>query len=173
MLGLMISSLGTFAKEISEDKVIKKRVEAKRTETVEKSVPKEMGFHPPGARTGKTGTARNYVSNPYDGRNVAQTAIDDEKLNHREDERRLGTLHKVVKKTSNAVHSFSPLPRSRQRKEAMLREEKDRFEAMRAIQRSTNNFKHWVSFWKHSYIAQLSIKPKVTPMLTKSIDSRH
>ncbi|KAI9657252.1 MAG: Potassium channel [Alyxoria varia] len=143
MLGLVISSLSTFAKEISEEKVIKKRVEAKRTQTVEQSVPKEMGFHPSGARTGKNGTSRNYVSNPYDGRNVPQAAIDDEKLNRHEAESRLGTLSRVAKQTTDAVLSVPPLPRSRKPKEAMLREEKDRFQAMRAIQRSTNNFKLW------------------------------
>lgn len=55
-------------------------------------------------------------------------------------------LFKVVARTGTMLMSMTtPGPRGRKPREIVLREERDRFNAMRSIQKSTTRFKHYTA----------------------------
>lgn len=138
ILGLMVTSIHRFAKELGHDNIIRHHVEKRRVNTIERSVSildVEANRRPSVARL------RQSISRPFDM--------------HRERSTALG-FHPDV------VPSFGPKPsptfrkapmaatrhqinrvRTRKPKLVLLYEEKDRFTAMRDIQRGTAHFKKW------------------------------
>ena len=136
MLGLVIGSLSTFAGEISQEKVVNKRFETQRRRTIERSTPKELGFQEP---LPPHGAARNFVSGPFDGRRLTHPVPN-------KDDQDQGTRRPVlhaVKHTGSRFLQATTRRRGHRSKDIILREERDRFNAMREVQRSTKTFKAW------------------------------
>ena len=167
ILGLMVSSIQRFAKELSHDKIIKKHVESRRVATVGRSVttsfeaerrrealhrelengkklPISAPFNP---------QKRKIAFNDHDrqrdeaeGANEAFGAENDKTSGPMK--KTLSTMSSIPKK---AVHANPIRTRVRKLKRAatrnakllILREERDRFNAMRGIQYSTKRFKKY------------------------------
>ena len=142
ILGLMVSSIRNFAQEISHDNIVKKHVERRRVDTIERSVP--TMFEPQEHQVPSGARLRQSISRPFDFKKE-RTAIADFHPDNLPD-----NLPKLRPKT----HSFKKAPiaatrqqlqrvRTRKPKLILLYEEKDRFTAMRNIQKGTANFKKY------------------------------
>ena len=140
MLGLVISSLTKFVKEISSENIVRKRFNTARKRTLEKSnkgdaIVAEL-------RRG----SRPSISSPIDATQV-QAALD-EKARHetQPSKRSQGPLSKAAHAAGKASARARPKRRRfRKAKAILLREEKERFEAMRAIEHRTQNFKRYTA----------------------------
>lgn len=134
MLGLMVSSIAKFAAEIGSDKIVRKHVENTRARTVGRTVTNSQEME---RRQTFDEGSRPTISgpiNPVDrSKETAITFADDV---DKPSPPRISTLKKVASLVTKQ-------PRQRQPKLILLREEKDRFEAMRAIQNNTARFKKW------------------------------
>lgn len=121
MLGLVISSLQKFMAQLGEENIVQKHVEHVRSRTIDRTVRNSIDLRrQQGGLLSRFSVARP-ISAPIRPRPIRST------VGHQ--------LRKVT--------SLNPTSRSRKPKLILLREEKDRFEAMRAIQRSTSQFKRW------------------------------
>lgn len=117
ILGLVVGSIHKFAREVHYDNVIHKHIEHKRQSTFERSVSIEDS----GASNGKStvgdislpAVALHNPNSPH---------------NHR---------HRPIRNTFNALTA------TRRPKLNIMREEKDRFDAMRRIQYDTLRFRRW------------------------------
>ncbi|KAJ5279577.1 hypothetical protein N7478_004949 [Penicillium angulare] len=116
MLGLVISSIHRFAKEIHYDNVVRKHIEQKRQTTYDRSVTfDEISSNDPGK-----------VIPPALFRQQSEIAY---RTRHKKQQ--------PIRTTINAIAS------GRRPKLLVMREEKDRFDAMRAIQYETMRFRRW------------------------------
>lgn len=142
ILGLMVSSIRKFAQEISHVNIVKSHVEKRRVQTIGRSVTSSFELEE------RRGQVRHHtrpkhqptISAPFDLTPRAVT-FDEEKA-HQHDQ------PKVRIKKSRPVTVYSGIKAlkrvgSRRPKLLLLREEKDRFTAMREIQRSTTTFKRY------------------------------
>ncbi|KAH7128622.1 potassium channel-like protein [Dendryphion nanum] len=132
MLGLVISSIYKFMKQLGEENIIKKHIERMRERTVERTVTSSFDLrqreHDAHHLIRKRSIVRKEgISAPSEGR-AYHTAMGN-------------SVRRVKTMTPNVPHAL----RLRQRKPRLLllREEKDRFDAMRRIQHDTKNFKKW------------------------------
>ncbi|KAI9663088.1 MAG: Potassium channel [Bathelium mastoideum] len=158
MLGLVISSISNFTSELGKDKVVKGHVERARVRTVGRSVTdsleleERVGTHvahphlhrPPMPTPDRR---RSSITAPFDLRERARTlryADEEEQTSGQlqtstpRKPHRQGTLNLNLKRVTS-------LPRIRKPKTILLREERDRFNAMRQIQKSTLQFKRWAA----------------------------
>ncbi|KAL8673434.1 MAG: hypothetical protein Q9168_002138 [Polycauliona sp. 1 TL-2023] len=123
ILGLMVSSIRTFAQEISHDNIVRTHAEKRRVQTIDRS-----------------------VTTPFE---LEQRQAQREAVGQR-------SARKNYRK-----HGLKMIQQigSRKPKLLLLQEEKDRFDAMRSIQRSTSTFKKYsalsmsviacaIGFWK-------------------------
>lgn len=145
MLGLVVSSIFRFSTDLGQEKVVQKHINKVRSRTLNRTVtssfelrqrvaekrpkahPSSLGAHPPS------------ISAPFDPLNLsAATRIPSS--SSREHYRRTSAVphrRKMPRLTPTGT------VRMREPRLLLLREEKDRFEAMRAIQHSTTRFKRW------------------------------
>lgn len=158
MLGLVISSISNFTSELGQDKVVKGHVEKIRVRTVGRTVTSSLeleeraGVHvdhphhhrPPIPTPDRR---RSSISNYFDMRERARTLryadeaeqnLERPKISKPTKPRRQGTLNFNFMRVAT-------VPRVRKPKLILLREERDRFNAMRQIQKSTLQFKRWTA----------------------------
>lgn len=141
-LGLMVSSISNFAGELSRDKFIRNHVERKRVKTITRSdtASIELAKRELQARRFIAGNdaSRPNISEHFDGRERQITFDLDGGP---------GSNPEKPGKVGSTRHGFKALRRvrGRQKKPRLLylREEKDRFTAMRQIQLSTSKFKRY------------------------------
>ena len=167
ILGLMVSSIQRFAKELSDDKIIKKHVESRRVATVGRSVTtsfeaerrrehlekqvqrgKRLSISAPfnpekraiafDDQTNEGSMARDDIQNGSSGNEKADSPL----------KRRLATFSEFPKKAVQAKPIRTGVKKLRKAaakktKLLILREERDRFDAMRSIQHSTKQFKKY------------------------------
>lgn len=142
ILGLMVSSIRNFAQQLGSSHVIKGHIEKRRTQTVDRSATNEQDFQRMKADLSLTKHHNKHhtpISAPINGHR--QTVdFDVEK----ESETAAHHDHHSHKRR-HTKYRRSRLRRmgSRKPKIRLLEEERSRFNAMRAIQRSTNNFKRY------------------------------
>lgn len=141
-LGLMVSSIANFAGELGRDKVIRNHVERKRVQTITRS---------------ETASMELEKRQSQEQRKIAENDANPHSLPDRFEprERRItfdvdsgpGAKHDKPVRVGSMRNGFKAFRRSRARQRAPrlvhLREEKDRFTAMREIQYSTSRFKRY------------------------------
>lgn len=155
ILGLMVSSIHKFAGELSKDNVIRKHMETNRQRTLTRAIcsPTESQGakdterkldwspgHRPSISTPlplpkQEGEALERIIPDNDTEDPAPSRFINSKF-HR------GPIHRTFKAISQPVQTLRRA-RSRKPKVILMREEKDRFNAMRAIQKGASNFKKW------------------------------
>ncbi len=143
ILGLVISSISRFSKEIGHDKIIRKHLNRRRVMTVGRSVSTSLEFR---RRTTIHDNARPEISklSPAD-RTI--TYADDHhehpaKANHSN-----GNSEKPLRRSGSDMSRGGVIKRvrsmSNKPKIYLLREEKDRFDCMRRIQAGTARYRRW------------------------------
>jgi potassium channel subfamily K, other eukaryote len=143
MLGLVITSISKFASEISQDKVIRRHIERKRSRTVERSITSAQEIRRLESRQDAHPTAGGrhiIISEPFDPRTFASTKLDVPRPSSSGRRPSASVIPQVRKRVN--------LPDALKRKEQtflVLRNERDKFDAMRNIQHSTSRFKRWYS----------------------------
>ncbi|KAJ5160139.1 uncharacterized protein N7482_007143 [Penicillium canariense] len=118
MLGLVVGSIHQFAREVHYDNVVRKHIENKRQSTFDRSITFEQ------LRSGRE----------LPGKGIATPKLTRERSNisqHRHHK------HQPIRRTLTALAS------GHRPKLLIMREEKDRFDAMRAIQYETLRFRRW------------------------------
>ena len=136
-LGLMASSIAKFATELGSDNIIRKHIERTRARTVGRTVTTSTELN---RRQVLNDGQRPTTSRPMHavnqsratGTQISENEADENEKSHSHPTRK-GALHKVA-----TLVKKPPKP-----KLILLREEKDRFDAMRQIQMSTRKFKRW------------------------------
>lgn len=153
ILGLMVSSIHKFAKELSKDKVVKRHIENARVNTLRRAVTSPED-HSATVKP-KSSETPPAISRPWEG----------EKIQHRLDEQaELNAVRgpsidfNVPQKQDFASSQTEPASKSifrtltrrvpvlvptRSQKAILMRHEKDRFDSMRAIQLAAKRFKAW------------------------------
>ncbi|KAJ5199871.1 Ion transport 2 [Penicillium cf. griseofulvum] len=120
ILGLVVESIFRFAREVHYDYVIRKHIEQKRLSTFERSV----GFHKFKYSQERRPSGEDAITFPALTRQEAQS------YQHHQP-------HRPIRNTINAIAT------ARRHKIIIMREEKDRFDAMRRIQSDTLRFRRW------------------------------
>ena len=141
MLGLVVASISSFAKDIGSENIIRKHVERTRVRTIGRTVTTSLELE---HRRVFDNDERPTISGPFDPVDRARTttiriADDPEKTHDASGAHSKPPLRGLKKVASIA----SNRPRQRKNRLILLREEKDRFDVMRNIQRSTAKFKRW------------------------------
>lgn len=137
MLGLMVSSIAKFAFELGSEKVIWRHVEKSRVRTIGRTVTTSLELE---HRRGMLPGERPVISAP-----ILQSLADNEKEDHEGGADRIQfqtPTHRPMQ-LIRRVTTMNPRRRSKVPRLILLREEKDRFDAMRKIQRNTTKFKRW------------------------------
>lgn len=142
ILGLMVSSIRQFAKELGRDNVVKSHVERRRVRTMERSVTTSFELEERQAHLNRAiqQGSRPTISEPFDPK-ARSVSFEPEKVERSGSQRQLtpgprsNTFSSGMKRLRRVGSSKAKL--------LLMREEKDRFDAMRDIQRSTTNFKRY------------------------------
>ncbi|KAK3080766.1 hypothetical protein LTS18_013379, partial [Coniosporium uncinatum] len=153
-LGLMISSIHKFAGEISQDNVIKKHVERIRTRTFDRTVTNsmelerrealhELQLHSAETRKRTKSFSLRHATSAFDpiDRKETRRASRDRRRSSAASRRQIAPPPPPPRRAITIAERVTKRPRKP--KLILLREEKDRFQAMRKIQQSTNKFKKW------------------------------
>lgn len=122
MLGLVVGSIHQFAREVHYDNVVRKHIEHKRQTTFDRSVTTEQ--------------LRSIRQNPEKEAIIPKHANHRSTAHHhrhRQHQHRHGPIH----------NTLDALSAGRQPRLLVMREEKDRFDAMRAIQYEAMRFRRW------------------------------
>ena len=190
ILGLVVSSIRTFARELGHDRVIKSHIERRRNRTLERSITAsfeaqqrneveqiimENGRRPaisapfnPQARSvafdpeiDKRVSMRSPVSTRSRGKSLH---VKSPSLKSPSLKSPMSWVSSISGRVEQSRHrpiasSFHRLKKvtSRSKKLVILREEKDRFEAMRAIQYSTKRFKKYFALSMSALSCKLSV----------------
>lgn len=139
----MVSSIRKFGQEISHDNIVKTHAEKRRVKTIQRSVTDAVELE-----LKRASGARLVSALPSTSGNDRDAASQ----GHR----------RYPKKTFPTGMKLIRRVRSRNQKLVLLQEEKDRFDAMRSIQRSTSHFKRY-SALTMSVIACRSSFIRTTP----------
>jgi potassium channel subfamily K, other eukaryote len=154
ILGLMVGSIHTFAGELSKDKVIRKRIETHRQRTVSRAVSSSIELQRNNDAEKKidwTADHRPQISSPMPSPIEARRPLQSIAFDDTEETAlarattgniQRGRLHRTFSAMGQPAKTLMRVG-SRKPKVILMREEKDRFDAMRAIQRSASNFKKW------------------------------
>lgn len=147
MLGLVISSLHKFAADMGQDKIVRKHMEKQRSRTLERTVTEDTQLTEEDNPLQKTMSRRQLmklkISAPYNiRRDQRRPSIFDPDSGRAPPEKRRTSSSGVLNPVSKHLHVQATL-RRRKPKLILLKEEKDRFLAMRRIQRQTGSFKKW------------------------------
>ena len=134
ILGLIVGSIRQFARDLGHDKIVKTHVEKRRQQTIERSITtaKEVNGHESKIESSDLNT-RQVTFSPRTLKN-RRTLDDEEAQEHHNPHQRIRRS-----KTIRALKRAG----SRKPKLLILREERDRFNAMRRIQHSTKSFKEY------------------------------
>lgn len=140
ILGLMVSSIRKFAQELGHDNIVKTHVEKRRVQTIGRTVTTSLELEERRRHHDHKFDPehRPPISAPFDMRDRA-VSFDVEKSKGSDQQ------HRHLKRSGTFASSMKALKRVSSRKPRLLilREEKDRFDAMRDIQRSTKTFKNY------------------------------
>ncbi|KAF3384317.1 Outward-rectifier potassium channel TOK1 [Penicillium rolfsii] len=126
MLGLVVGSIHQFAREVHYDNVVRKHIEHKRQVTFDRSITIE--------KHSANGLSKNDIVIP---KSAGLQAKAHHNRRHRHHKHHQHHRHGPIHDTINALSS------GRHRRLLVMREEKDRFNAMRAIQYETLRFRRW------------------------------
>lgn len=144
MLGLMVTSLTKFAEDLGSEKIIQKHIENSRVKTAGRTVTSSVELeHRKELHAGE----RPIISAPFNPvdrshRRMPTIKIADEKpKGDASDDSPNSKSSQPLARLTRAATNFVAKPRTP--KLILLREEKDRFEAMRRIQDDTESFKKW------------------------------
>lgn len=135
MLGLVITSISKFASELSEDKIIRRHFDRQRNRTLERSITNLEELQKIESRRDARPTALGRhikISEPFNPREFDMARVDTERTLF--SGRKLSVAPPVRRRTFGKEQTL-----------LILRNEKDKFDAMRAIQHSTHRFKRWYS----------------------------
>ncbi|OQE44449.1 hypothetical protein PENCOP_c002G06697 [Penicillium coprophilum] len=121
ILGLVVESIFKFAREVHYDNVIRKHIEHKRESTFERSV----GFHK--------------FKYSQEKRRLSQAITPPTLVLQKSKSRHRHRHSRPIRDTINAITT------ARRPKVIVMREEKDRFNAMRRIQSDTLRFRRWTN----------------------------
>jgi potassium channel subfamily K len=141
MLGLVVSSLTTFATDLGTANVVKKHARQSRNKTIGRTVTSSTEYL---QRQFQLHSGNPHISAPFNPVDTsAASRIGDE-------EARASGHHDSSSTSSQPILHFTRaasglLSKARKPKLLLLREEKDRFDAMRRIQRETASFQRWSS----------------------------
>ena len=133
MLGLMIGSLTRFAREIGQENVVQKRVRPSRWELSEDHIVGSLPFLQVDKKRIRT------IERSHTSPNL------DTGMGHNGDAKSSHGLPKTHARRNTFIGKITPLRENKRSRALILEEEKDRFDAMRAIQKSTSDFKHWTA----------------------------
>ena len=135
ILGLIVGSIRQFARDLGHDKIVKTHVEKRRQQTIERSVTSPIEFS---ERRSKMKSSTFHHLPAVSGSFKSKT------WTHGFDERQgKGPPHQQGRiRRSKTLRALKRVG-SREPKLLLLREERDRFNAMRRIQRSTKAFKEY------------------------------
>lgn len=151
ILGLMVSSIHKFANELSKDNVIKKHMESRRVNTLSRAVtisPEEQRRDDLEKQMALSPGFRPEISSPIiniDPNNRTVQFGDDGRENEPAPSQffksasQRGPLHRTFMFVTAPVRSLTP----KKPKALIMRQEKDRFDAMRNIQLGASKFKKW------------------------------
>ncbi|KAH0536720.1 hypothetical protein FGG08_006428 [Glutinoglossum americanum] len=130
ILGLVVNSIRQFTLDLSKDKVIKRHVEKTRIRTIGRAATASLEIR-----------ERRSSVGPFNSRVAGDTVLQKRRITFQGSEKlpRPGSLKKRL---TNGVLSVTRV-RSKKPKIVLLKAERDRFNAMREIQRSTKVFKRW------------------------------
>lgn len=154
MLGLMISSITKFASELGQDKVLYAHIERNRTRTIGRSVTTSIELQDRERLALATRGVNTNAIGPSDRQPTLRIVDNKEeaKVSHAHVFQDFVTDHNVQNQATHhhnnrgmfrvATMPFQPLKPKKPRL-ILLREEKDRFDAMRKIQDSTTKWKRW------------------------------
>lgn len=135
MLGLMVSSIATFAREISDANIVQKRTEHARLRTLERTVSTEEQRIRTLARRTEGIVADTDDDDTQEGSSFTPGKLQREGM----------MLGRTLKRTGTGLRKVRGRRQNRKPSLVVLKEEKDRFEAMRKIQNSSAKFKKWSS----------------------------
>lgn len=134
MLGLMISSISTFAGELSQNNIVKKHVERTRARTVGRTISMGVDVRIPG-------TNRTFsVSSPFNGRRLTASSLP--ALERTKTWSEKPGIIGALARTGTVVLNVAPGSRKKPRL-IVLEEERDSFNVMRKIEKDTRRFKQW------------------------------
>ena len=192
ILGLMVSSIRKFAQELGHDKVVKNHVERRRVNTLSRAVTTSFEAEQRNERRKKIPKSgpRPSISAPFsphkrtiafdpdlekagDLRDTEPSNESTPPLTSPASSRTLGRSMTLTQKIiSPMTNSFKVLqPNNRKSKVLILREEKDRFEAMRSIQSATRRFKQYSALMM-SIIACKVFESTASLFTTNTLSSR-
>ena len=142
ILGLMVSSIRKFARQLGSTHVVQGHIEKRRTQTLNNSAATQREYEQMKAQqlTKINNVSRPALPAPSDkGRPAINFDLDKgpEPSPHHQNSHRRRPLKAGIRNLRRTG--------SRKPKILMLKEEKDRFYAMRAIQRSTSTFKRYTA----------------------------
>jgi len=158
-LGLVISSVSRFVRNISADKIVKAHQNHARESTVGRTVTNEkelrdrLGLPPRRRSADQTVAGRRESLNQYGRLTIeGRTITFHEKKAPAQGGGRGGAARKALsrdEKMRARSQSNNPLEKRQQRRQRLLllREEKDRFDAMREIQDETKRFKQFYALF--------------------------
>ncbi|KAF2089620.1 voltage-gated potassium channel [Saccharata proteae CBS 121410] len=136
MLGLVISSIHNSASDLGQDKIINKHINKMRSRTFDRTVSSTQELHRRQIELHPRHGSRPPISGPFNPVDLtAATRIQPH------DRKSTPGNPQLRKKTS--LNPVTRLPALRPPRILLLREEKDRFDAMRNIQHDTARFKRW------------------------------
>lgn len=141
ILGLMVGSIVRFVHELGEDMVVKQHVEKRRIRTVGRSITLDDLTQDQIAQLPTDGK-RPVISRPlppHDEKPIQILGANDEKA-----KKSTGIIARIAypKPVRRSVKRITGR-KSKHEKLLVMREERDRFEAMRRIQRESASFKKW------------------------------
>lgn len=140
MLGLVITSITKFASDIGEDNVLQRHLERSRSRTVGRSIDDPLELK---KLERMPSIDRPEISAPFDPINRSIAFADGSTQTRSNTSSGERPLISALKRT--ATFPLTALRPARKPRLLLLREEKDRFEAMRRIQNATLKWKKWSS----------------------------
>ena len=138
MLGLIVTSLTTFASELGEDNIVQKHIERSRTRTIGRSFTSSIELK---NREEIVMGLRPTISRPFDPVNRSIAFAEDAPQLQDNDTNQDQGPFSILRRT--ATIPLTVLRPARKPRLLLLREEKDRFMAMRRIQQKTQKWKKW------------------------------
>ena len=141
MLGLVVSSLTTFATDLGTANVVKKHARQSRNKTIGRTVTNSTEYL---QRQFQSHGGDPHISAPFNPVDTSAAS----RIEH--EEARSSGHHASSSTSSQPILHFTRVAsdlvsKARKPKLLLLREEKDRFDAMRRIQKETASFQKWSS----------------------------
>ena len=143
MLGFVVSSLTTFATDLGTTNVIKKHARQSRNKTIGRTVTSSTEYL---QRQYQSHGEHPHISAPFNPVDTSAAS----RIGHEHEGARSSGHHASSSTSSQPILHFTRVAsdlvtKARKPKLLLLREEKDRFDAMRRIQKDTASFQKWSS----------------------------